>query len=149
ADLGTQIIKVRYDGFDTHGTQREANAGLFPRVNNEFQQFVADMQANGMWDRTCVIFYSEFGRRNEQNGSPGTDHGYAGHMIAVGPHVNGGLHGQNVTTRDLADDSLPFYVDFRTVFSSAIGDWLGFDPKPIFQIEGETYEEQLSSSLFS
>ncbi|MBX3393912.1 MAG: DUF1501 domain-containing protein [Phycisphaerae bacterium] len=148
ADLGTQIVKVRYDGFDTHGSQREANATLFPRVNNHFAQFVADMQTAGLWDRTCVAFYSEFGRRNEQNGSPGTDHGYAGHMVLVGPGVNGGLHGQNVTTSDLSKDSLPYYVDFRAVFGQAINDWLGFDPKPIFEIEGETFDTQVGSSLF-
>ncbi|HWL94801.1 MAG TPA: DUF1501 domain-containing protein [Phycisphaerae bacterium] len=148
ADLGTQIVKVRYDGFDTHGSQREMNADLFPRVNNEFQQFVADLQNMGVWERTCVVFYSEFGRRNEQNGSPGTDHGHGGHMFLAGPRVNGGLHGQNVSSADIAADSLPYYVDFRAVFSSAIRDWLGFDPRPIFQFEGETYDEQIGSSLF-
>lgn len=148
ADLGTQIVKVRYDGFDTHGSQREMNAELFPRVNREFQQFVADLQGLGLWDRTCIVFYSEFGRRNEQNGSPGTDHGHGGHMFLAGPRVRGGLHGQNVTSADLARGQLPYYVDFRAVFSSAIRDWLGFDPRPIFQIEGETYDESVGSALF-
>lgn len=148
ADLGTQILKLRYGGFDTHASQESANATLFPRINDEFQQFVADLQALGLWNRTCILFYSEFGRRNAENGSPGTDHGEGGHMILVGPQVNGGLHGQNVTTGDLNQRSLPYYVDFRGVFSAAIRDWLGFNPRPIFQIEGETYDENIGSSLF-
>lgn len=148
ADLGTQIVKIRYDGFDTHGSQNEANAGLFPRIDTDFQQFVTDLQNIGLWERTCVIFYSEFGRRNEQNGSPGTDHGYGGHMFIAGPRVRGGLHGQTVTTNDLAQDSLPYYVDFRAVFGSAIRDWLGFDPRPIFKVEGEDYDETVGSTLF-
>lgn len=149
ADLGTQILKLRYGGFDTHASQEQANANLFPKINDEFQQFVADLQALGIWNRTCILFYSEFGRRNYENGSPGTDHGEAGHMILVGPQVNGGLHGQNVSTADLNLNSLPYYLDFRGVFSAVIRDWLGFDPRPIFQIAGETYDENIGSSLFS
>lgn len=149
ARLGTQIFRVEYGGFDTHGSQIDANADLFPRLNSEFQQFVDDMKALGLWERTCVLFYTEFGRRNEENGSPGTDHGHGGHMILAGPRVNAGLHGQKVSTSDINQENLPYYVDFRAVFSAAIRDWLGFDPHPIFQIEGETYDENVGSALFS
>jgi uncharacterized protein (DUF1501 family) len=148
AELNTQIIKCRYGGFDTHGSQDAANLQLFPRLNNEFEQFVGDIQQLGLWERTCILFYTEFGRRNEENGSPGTDHGHGGHMILAGPSVRGGLHGQQVTTADLSQDSLPYYVDFRGVFSTVIRDWLGFDPRPIFQVGGETYEENIGSELF-
>jgi uncharacterized protein (DUF1501 family) len=148
ANLGTQILKVRYGGFDTHGSQDTANQTLFPRLNNEFQQFVADMQQLGLWDRTTVLFYSEFGRRNYENGSPGTDHGYGGHMFLAGPKVRGGLYGQRVTTSDLVEDVLPSYVDFRAVFSAAIRDWLGFNPRPIFQYAGESYDENTGGALF-
>lgn len=148
ANLGTQIFKVEYGGFDTHGSQIEANARLFPRLNDEFAQFVQDMQNLGLWDRTAVLFYTEFGRRNEENGSPGTDHGHGTHMFLAGPRVAGGLHGQAVTSSDLNRHNLPYYVDFRAVFSSCIRDWLGFDPRPIFQIDGETYDENVGSALF-
>ncbi|MFQ5423448.1 MAG: DUF1501 domain-containing protein [Phycisphaerae bacterium] len=146
--LGTRVLKLRYGGFDTHGSQAAANARLFPKINDEFQQFVDDLKAMGVWDRTCVLFFSEFGRRNAENGSPGTDHGHAGHMILAGPRVNGGLHGQNVTTADLNERSLPFYLDFRAVFGATIRDWLGFDPGPIFRLDGETFDENLGSALF-
>lgn len=149
ADLQTQVLRLSIGGFDTHGSQDDANGDLFPRLNDEFEQFVSDLQAGGMWERTCVCFYTEFGRRNTENGSPGTDHGEGGHMILVGPHVNGGLHGQNVTSADLREDSLPFYVDFRAVFGACIRDWLGFDPKPVFEIGGETFDANVGSSLFS
>ncbi|MCA9243775.1 MAG: DUF1501 domain-containing protein [Phycisphaerales bacterium] len=148
ANLGTQILKVSYGGFDTHGSQNEANATLFPRLNNEFRQFKDDLVALGLWDRTTVVFYTEFGRRNEENGSPGTDHGYAGHMILCGPRVNGGLHGQNVTTADINQPNLPYYVDFRGVFSQCIQTWLGFNPTPIFSIDNETFDSNVGSALF-
>lgn len=148
AGLGTQIITLSYGGFDTHGSQAAANERLFPKVNDEFAQFVADAKALGIWDRTTVIFHSEFGRRNAENGSPGTDHGHAGHMILAGPRVNPGLHGQTTTSSDLSQKNLPFYVDFRAVFGSAIRDWLGFDPTPIFNIAGETFDPNVGSPLF-
>lgn len=149
AGLGTQIITLSYGGFDTHGSQNEANEQLFPKLNDEFQQFVNDAKALGVWDRTTVIFHSEFGRRNVENGSPGTDHGAAGHIILAGPGVNAGLHGQAPTSSDLSQKNLPFYVDFRAVFSSAIRDWLGFDPTPIFNVTGETFDTNIGSALFS
>lgn len=149
AGLGTRVIKLSYGGFDTHGSQNTANATLFPRLNDEFSQFVADLKAVGQWDRTCICFYTEFGRRNEENGSPGTDHGYGSHIILAGPRVRGGLHGQAVTTSDLNESSLPYYVDFRAVFGEVIRQWLGFNPAPVFQIGGETYDSQIGSSLFT
>jgi uncharacterized protein (DUF1501 family) len=149
ARLNTQIFKVEYGGFDTHGSQDTANQRLFPRLDSEFSQFVTDMTNLGLWDRTAVLFYTEFGRRNEENGSPGTDHGHGGHMLLVGPRANGGLHGQAVTTSDLNEDNLPYYVDFRAVFGHVIQNWLGFDPKPIFEIDGETYDTNVGSSLFT
>ncbi len=147
ADLGTQIIKLQYGGYDTHASQNEANPNLFGRLDSDFRQFVADAQALGIWNRTTVCFYTEFGRRNEENGSPGTDHGHGNHMILVGPGVRGGLHGQRVTSADLREDNLPYYVDFRSVFSACIRDWLGFDPRPIFQIEGESFDDN-AGTLF-
>ncbi len=149
ADLNTQVIKLNYGGFDTHGSQDQANESLFPNLDNEFSQFVSDIQALGLWERTCIVFYTEFGRRNEENGSPGTDHGHGSHMILAGPAVNGGLHGQEVSTADLNERSLPYYVDFRAVFGNVMQDWLGFDPSPIFEVGGETYDTALGSSLFS
>lgn len=148
ARLGTQIFKVEYGGFDTHGSQIEANARLFPRLDAEFRQFKNDMVNLGMWDRTAVLFYSEFGRRNAENGSPGTDHGHGGHMWLCGPRVRGGLLGQAPTASDLNEDNLPYYVDFRGVYTQLIRNWLGFDPAPIFQIDGETYDENIGGSLF-
>ncbi len=149
AGLGTRILKLGYGGFDTHSGQAGAMEGLLPGLDAELRQFVDDLQALGLWERTCLCFYTEFGRRNAENGSPGTDHGHGSHIFLVGPHVNGGLHGQSVTTDDLNQDSLPYYVDFRAPFSTCIRDWLGFDPQPIFAIDGETYDENVGSSLFA
>lgn len=149
AGLGTRVLKLSYGGFDTHGSQDEANQHLYPQLDKEFEQFVNDLTAIGQWERTCICFYTEFGRRNEENASPGTDHGYGSHMILAGPHVSGGLHGQAVSSADLNEESLPYYTDFRAVFGDVIQNWLGFDPAPVFEIDGETYDKQVGSALFT
>lgn len=149
AGLGTRIFKCEYGGFDTHGSQITANATLFPRLDNDFRQFAQDMQNIGLWDRTVVLFYTEFGRRNRENGSPGTDHGAGGHIMLAGPRVSGGLKGQNVTSYDMSQGSLPYYVDFRAVFSNAIQNWLGFDPNPIFRIGDESFDANAGGTLFA
>lgn len=148
AGLGTRVLKVEYGGYDTHAQQDQSHDGLFGGLDAEFAQFVADAQATGIWEKTCVLFYTEFGRRNAENGSPGTDHGHGGHMILAGPGVNGGLHGKNVTSNDMRVNNLPAYVDFRAVFSDVIGDWLGFDPDPVFKLDGEDFDPSVGSALF-
>lgn len=149
AGLGTKIIRLSIGGFDTHASQIDANARLFPALNEEVAQFVSDLKMMGLWEKTCICFYTEFGRRNEENGSPGTDHGHGGHMMLAGPAVRGGLHGQSVSTADINQDSLPYYVDFRAVFGACIKDWLGFDPRPVFEIAGEHYDANVGSTLFA
>ena len=49
--------------------------------------FQADLEARGLADRVLVHLWSEFGRRPEENGSAGTDHGAAGVGFLIGPRV--------------------------------------------------------------
>ena len=60
--------------------------------------------------------FSEFGRRPEENGDAGTDHGAAGPMLLIGDRVRGGLHGTQPSLNDLDNnDDLRTHVDFRAV----------------------------------
>jgi uncharacterized protein (DUF1501 family) len=45
----------------------------------------------GVADRVVVLTFSEFGRRVEQNGSAGTDHGTAAPLFVLGKNVRGGI----------------------------------------------------------
>ena len=40
--------------------------------------FQRDLESRGLADRVLMLVWSEFGRRAEENGSDGTDHGAAG-----------------------------------------------------------------------
>ena len=82
-------------------------------------------------DRVVVVVFSEFGRRIEENGSKGTDHGAAAPVLLIGPPVAGGLLGgtPNLTAPDEGD--VPFTLDFRDVYASLLGDWLRVDPAAV------------------
>ena len=72
-------------------------------VADSLAAFQADLEARGVDNRVLVHVWSEFGRRAQENGSSGTDHGAAGTSLLIGSRVNGGMIGELLTR--LADDA--------------------------------------------
>jgi uncharacterized protein (DUF1501 family) len=133
--FGTRVFLTATGGFDTHGAQGGTAgtlAGLLADVDAALDVLAAELVAQGEWDRTVVLLHSEFGRRNYENASQGTDHGGAHAMILLGGAVTGGLYGPNVTEADLAGEYVPYAVDFRDVLREVLADHLAIDPAPIF-----------------
>lgn len=95
ADLGVEAISIDHGNWDTHANQGNLSgtmAGLLADVGGSLAAFYQDMQ--GYLDRVTVVVMSEFGRRVEENGSAGTDHGHGSCMFLMGGNVNGGqVHG--------------------------------------------------------
>jgi Protein of unknown function (DUF1501) len=91
--------------------------------------FKADLTARGIEDRVCMRVFSEFGRRVEENGSAGTDHGAGGLMLAMGSGVRGGLAAEwpGCETTERKDGNIKVPTDFRSVYRSVIEEWLGDD----------------------
>ncbi|MEX2559576.1 MAG: DUF1501 domain-containing protein, partial [Pirellulales bacterium] len=73
------------------------------------------------------MVFSEFGRRVEENGSRGTDHGAASCMLVAGSRVQGGLTGRHPSLEQLGDGDLVFTTDFRSVYATLLDGWLGTD----------------------
>ncbi len=75
-----------------------------------------------------VEVWSEFGRRPEENGSAGTDHGAAGCAFVIGSKSQGQMVGEfpGLTNLD-QDDNLRVTSDFRAMYCSLLEEWLGFD----------------------
>ena len=138
--IGTKVFWVQTGGFDTHANQgtNAANgtyATNMATVGDSLLAFHNDMKNRGLLNDTCVLVFSEFGRRITENGSGGTDHGAAGVMMARGGLVNGGLYGtaaslnpdaQNPTLENNGGD-VRFETDFRSVYARVIDNWLGVD----------------------
>jgi uncharacterized protein (DUF1501 family) len=80
-------------------------------------------------ERVVLLCFSEFGRRVEENGSQGTDHGTAGPVFLAGPPVRGGLVGDTPRLLDLEHGDLKMGVDFRRVYAGVLRDWLGLSPR--------------------
>ena len=96
--IGTRVFFVQTGGFDTHPAQNtnQANGAytkLMATLNDGLFAFYNDLTRQGLLDDTLVLQFSEFGRRINENGSAGTDHGAASVMMAMGGSVRGGIYG--------------------------------------------------------
>jgi uncharacterized protein (DUF1501 family) len=79
-----------------------------------------------------IHVWSEFGRRAEENGSKGTDHGAAGVGFLIGSRVAGGLVGEFPGLDHLdADGNLRATSDFRGIYAALLEQWLGTDAAAI------------------
>ena len=132
AGMPTRLYYVTYAGnsFDTHVQQADLHARLLMYTADAVRGFVEDLKRIGHADEVAVLIFTEFGRRVEENGSLGTDHGTATPMFVVGKGVKGGLHGQHPSLTDLDDGNMKMTTDFRRVYATMIKEWLGYDDTP-------------------
>ena len=75
--------------------------------------------------RVTVVAMSEFGRRADENGSGGTDHGRGGAMFVLGGHVHGDrVYGDwpGLDPSDLDDDALQVTTDYRDVLAEVLAE---------------------------
>jgi uncharacterized protein (DUF1501 family) len=126
---GTRVYYTAQGSYDTHAAQLAGHAALLGELSGALKAFLDDLAAARLADRVLVLCFSEFGRRAAENGS-GTDHGTAGPVFLAGPGVRAGLVGEAPRLLDLQDGDLKMSVDFRRVYASVLGDWLGLPGKP-------------------
>lgn len=119
-------------GYDTHDDQNTGFADDLSLAVESLVAFQRDLEARGLADRVIVEVWSEFGRRPEQNGSDGTDHGAAGLALLIGSRVNGGMFGEYPGLDVLdADSNLRATSDFRALEAAIVGQWLNTDPAAV------------------
>jgi uncharacterized protein (DUF1501 family) len=142
--VGTKVFWVQTGGYDTHAAQNpnQANGsytGLMATLNDGLFAFYNDLQNHSLLGDTLVLQFSEFGRRINENGSQGTDHGAASVMMAMGGTVRGGIFGTAPNLRGTADNptlensgnDVRYETDFRSVYAKVIDSWLGADSASI------------------
>jgi len=114
--------------FDTHSGQETTFDSGVRLVADSLAAFQADLEARGVDGRVLVHVWSEFGRRAQENGSDGTDHGAAGTSLLIGSRVNGGMIGEFASLSQLdANGNQRENVDFRGVYCSLLEQWFGQD----------------------
>jgi uncharacterized protein (DUF1501 family) len=131
AGMKTRLYYVAYQGnsFDTHVQQGDVHSRLLMYTADAVRAFMDDIARIGRADDVAVLMFTECGRRVEENGSLGTDHGTATPMFLFGKHdkIKGGFYGQPPSLTDLDDGNLKMTTDFRRVYATAIKEWLGYD----------------------
>jgi uncharacterized protein (DUF1501 family) len=131
--LQTKVYMVTLDGFDTHAEQADLFQALMTDVSLGVKAFYDDLQSIGMNNKVLTMTISEFGRRVNENGSLGTDHGAAAPSLFFGPGLNGnGFFGQHPSLIDVDNEGnmLPS-VDFRQMYATVLEDWLCIDPQAV------------------
>src|SRR5437660_7022112 len=135
--LGARLFYVSIDGFDTHAGQAFAHGNLLRQVSDSMAAFYRDLAARGHRDRVLMMTFSEFGRRADENGSRGTDHGSGAPMLLVGGRVRAGVVGAHPSLTDLEDGNLRHHTDFRQVYAAILDRWLGV---PSRQVLGQEFQ---------
>jgi uncharacterized protein (DUF1501 family) len=142
--IGTKVFWVQTGGYDTHAAQNpnQANGSymnLMATLNDGLFAFYNDLVNQGLLGDTLVLQFSEFGRRINENGSQGTDHGAASVMMAIGGTVRGGIFGTAPNLRSTPDNptlensgnDVHYETDFRSVYAKVIDSWLGGDSNAV------------------
>ncbi len=115
-------------GFDTHDNQETPFVEGIGQTCDSILAFQRDLESRGIADRVITLLWSEFGRRPEQNGSDGTDHGAGGCAFLIGSSVAGTMIGEwpGLATLDV-DDNLRSTSDFRAAYCSLLEQWFDVD----------------------
>ncbi|MBX3407030.1 MAG: DUF1501 domain-containing protein [Phycisphaeraceae bacterium] len=144
ADLGLEVVEVSLGGWDTHQNQGRGGMGVFGDLTQQFGDAVAAFTRDlgDRMDDVLVATLTDFGRTAAENGTAGTDHGWANCMFLVGGAVQRGhaaaRAGGNSLPRKvvakwpgLAPDQLHerrdllHTTDFRDVLGEVVGTFLG------------------------
>ncbi len=129
AGLPMRVVTVRAaGGYDTHADQAADLERNLRETCEGVLAFQRDLEKRGLDDRVMIEMWSEFGRRPEENGSTGTDHGAAGCAFVIGSKAKGEMVGEFPGLSSLdANDNLRVTSDFRAMYCSLLEQWLGQD----------------------
>ena len=116
-------LPVDYGAFDHHvdvGAMNGSLAAQLKELARGVAAFFTDLGQHG--ERVTLVTTSEFGRRLEQNGSAGIDHGWGNVMMAVGGDVVGGYHASwpGLSQDRLQDGDVKVTTDFRQLLADVV-----------------------------
>lgn len=148
--LGTRLYMVELNGFDTHANQPDLHSYLMQSLGQNTKAFFDDLEQGGHGDRTLAMTFSEFGRRPEQNGSMGTDHGAAAPMMVFGNGLNGnGILGGLPDLQNLDQaGNMVHTTDFRSIYATIMDYWLCLGSERTDQLLGGDFDRLEAMGLF-
>ena len=134
AGLPLRCVALEATGeYDTHASQTSALTPALTNTAASLYAFQRDLEARGIADRVLTLVWTEFGRRAEENGSGGTDHGAAGTGFLIGTRIAGTQVGEypGLATGLDKDGNLKATSDFRGVYAGLLEQWLHFDAERV------------------
>ncbi|MHC5026944.1 MAG: DUF1501 domain-containing protein [Planctomycetota bacterium] len=140
AGIGLEVAEVDFGGWDTHQNQGQGAGGVFGNLAGELggsiDAFLRDVEDH--LDDVLVVTVSDFGRTAAENGTRGTDHGWANCMFLFGGAVAHANAASSVADRrvhadwpGMAEDQLNekrdllHTTDFRDVLAEIVRIHLG------------------------
>ena len=122
---GPRVGLLEFEGFDTHalqGNEDGHHAANLSELDGVLQSFKNSMGA--LYDNTVVVTVTEFGRTAAENGTSGTDHGYASAIFLAGGLVNGKQvisDWPGLSERDLFEGrDVRMTIDARDVYAEVV-----------------------------
>ena len=133
AGLPISVVTANANGrFDTHTSQDSHFGDGVRSTGAAIMAFQRDLEARGLADRVLIEVWSEFGRRPQENGAGGTDHGAAGLAMLIGSRASGRMVGEFPGLNVLDDrGNLRSTSDFRAMYASLLEQWLSADAAQI------------------
>jgi uncharacterized protein (DUF1501 family) len=137
ARVGLEAACIDLGGWDTHFFQGSTGGLQAERIDLLARGLAAfDADLNRERDRVTAVVMTEFGRRDYENSSFGTDHGRGFAMMAIGSQINGGkilggkpdllAPGLSVNTESLlGPEGLKVVCDYRSVLAEVLVGVLG------------------------
>ncbi len=127
ANVGLMAACVDSGDWDLHESLGKPAAGqrMYDRLAalaGAMAAFAADLGPTGLSGVTLLTI-SEFGRRVQENGSRGLDHGYGNAMLLLGGGVRGGqVYGTwpGLAPAKLLNGDLPATTDYRSVIAEIL-----------------------------
>jgi uncharacterized protein (DUF1501 family) len=140
--LPTRVFYASQGGYDTHTNQTGTHERLLKDMADSMKAFVADLKAQGNFERVLIMTFSEFGRRVAENANGGTDHGAAAPMFVIGDKLKAGFLGSypSLAPEDLVNGDLKFTMDFRSVYAGVLEGWLNTPSAPVLGRKFEPVE---------
>jgi uncharacterized protein (DUF1501 family) len=125
AGVGLQVASVDYGDWDMHQGMGNADQGWMhdhlTELSGALAAFATDLGSR--MQGVTLVTLTEFGRRVEENGSGGTDHGYGQLVLLLGGGVVGGtVHGRwpGLAEANLVDGDLAATTDYRSVLAEVL-----------------------------
>jgi len=128
--VGLEVATVDIDSWDHHTALGNHLTGQLATKLRDLAAGLAALRTDlgELWATTTVAVVSEFGRRLEENGDGGVDHGHGGLMLVLGGGIRGGqVYGRwpGLAAGDLDHGDLAVTTDWRQVYAELVAKRLG------------------------